>query len=126
MKQECREEFLKHLIGIDIPLCLGYDYRISDVEVGWEFHMSPNFVWNMSTDNFTLKDAFIKSDWELKSTLFHYNDRFKVLKIQRNRTRKQDAVFRVKNLRTNVDFDLFKSNDSLEDTDSLDLFFIHQ
>lgn len=78
----------------------------------------------MSTDKFTLEDALRKSCWEIKGTLFHYSDKFKVLKIQRNRTRKQDAVFRVKNLRTNVDFDLFKSNDILEDTYSLDLFFI--
>jgi uncharacterized protein YxjI len=124
MKKECREKFLNHLIGIDIHICLGYNWRISDIEVGWVFHISPNEVWNMSTDKFTLEDAFKFRIWEIKETLFHYSDRFKVLKIQRNRTRKQDAVFRVKNLRTNVDFDLFKSNDSLEDTDSLDLFFI--
>jgi hypothetical protein len=124
MKQEYREEFLKHLIGIDIPLCLGYDYKISDIEVGWEFHISPNEVWRNSTDKWSLEDAFHQKEWFLKGTIFHYNDRFKVLKIQRKRTKKQDAVLRVKNLRTNVDFDLFKSNYELEDTDSIHLFFI--
>lgn len=124
MKIEVREGFLKHLVGIDEALCLGYDFWVSHINVGMEFIISTLEVWKMSTDEFTLENAFQNTDWIIKNTVFHYNDVHKVLKIQKNRTRKQPPVFRVKNLRTNVDFDLFKDNDRLEETDTIHLFFI--
>lgn len=124
MKLEVREEFLKHLVGIDEALCLGYGLYLSDVSVGMEFIISPLEVWRNSTDAFTLQNAFSNYDWKIRNTIFHYSDVHKVLKIQKNRTRKQLPVFRVKNLRTNVDFDLFKDNDRLEENDTIHLFFI--
>lgn len=124
MKIEVREEFVKNLVGIDEALCLGYDFNVSDVSVGMEFIISPLVVWDMSKDSFTLEDAFKNNYWEIENTLFHYSDVHKILKIQKNRTRKQPPVFRVKNLRTNVDFDLFKHNYTLEETSSLNLYFI--
>lgn len=133
MKQECLQEFVEKLSEenvIDEALCLGYGYDLDDITVGIIFLVSPNFAFPNSTDDWTMKNALMNNGhWEINSTVNYYSDKFIVLKIQRKFTKKlKHAFVRVKNLRTNVDFDIIKNRfdeDDIHDYSTLELYFTH-
>lgn len=136
MLESCKVEFIEmmHLQGvIDEPLCLGFGMDFSDIEVGMQFISSPNFAFKMSTDSFTLEDSlkWNRGHWKLDfhgSVESYYNDKFEVMKICKRLTRTRPFAFlRVKNLRTNVDFDILRNRlDEFEihEYDTHDLYFI--
>lgn len=125
MKIECRDEFINQLDWLDTALCLGYGFRVSDIKKGMKFLISPNFQYNMSTDDWTLRDSLSNGDWERSGVKYHYSDTFMILDINKRRTKKKGiAYLRVKNLRNNVDFDLLKDDDELDDLSTIDLYLI--
>lgn len=133
MLDSCKDEFIKmmHDDGvIDEPLCIGFGMEFSDLKIGMEFIVSPNFAFPFSKDTWTLQDALKINggNWKLDvngSVDSFYSDKFKVIKKNKRFNVKNSFAFlRVKNLRTNVDFDILRDSDEIDELDTINLYFI--
>jgi hypothetical protein len=128
MKESCKAEFIDLLPHIDQALCLGYGFEVSDLKVGQKFIISPNFEYQMSNDNWNVADAIKQcefKDWQIGGALCFYTDEFEILQIVPKRTKKQSiAKLRVRNLRTDVDFNLLTDQIELDNLATLDLYIL--
>ena len=127
MKESVKEEFIQKF-GLDTGLNYGYGMEVSDLKRGMLFMLSPNFVYPQSTDKWTLDDAIEQchnsGGWCVGNGVFaHYSDEFEILKISKKR-KKGDryAYLRVKNLRTDVDFNILVDDVELYEKSTVDLY----
>ncbi len=113
MKDACLNEFLEHM-NIKEEDCIGYGFRVSDLEIGMEIMISPNFYFWNSKDEFTLQDAIKHKDINIRRYILTFDEVFTIVKIKKTNNKTGYPCIRVKSKRTDTEFNLIEGDNRID------------
>lgn len=135
MKIELIDDFVnmlkKYHSDVDWCASFGSHTTLNSIKKGDTFFILPHFAFPNSRDSFTLKNAtdeyspyLSNGNWIIKNTICLWSDKYKIISIRKNQSTKGSSIIRVKNIRTNVDFDIINPPlGSLVDSDISYFYF---